>query len=331
MSRRLATSFLLPVLSPFLPSQAWTVIVPSSRPHHRHPSIESGGRATRAAAAAGSDGAAREEDDDVRRSPSSRRSFLERQAGTIFASASTAAAVVSARPDLAAAAAVSANDESVDELVDVYFGCGCFWHVQHEFVEAERKILGRSDSELTSRAGYAGGKAGSSPDGRVCYHNAQNVADYGKLGHAEVVSLRIPSSRFEDFAAEYCKLFDKDGYRPDQLGDRGSEYRNLVGIPGGRSSPLAAMLVKASVATGDKLDFAVGKGDDADVPKVSFIMDTEKFPFYVAEQYHQFHDGFRLDEGYPESYNSLARAFAKKGENFGTCPNGMVGLGIGGL
>ena len=104
-----------------------------------------------------------------------------------------------------------------------------------------------------------------------------------------------------------------------------------VGIPGGKSSPLAEKLVKASMATGDKLDFAVGKGDDKDLPKVSFIMDTAKFPAFVAEQYHQFHDGFKLDENYPNSYNSLASKFANEGEDFGTCPNGALGLGIGGL
>lgn len=31
----------------------------------------------------------------------------------------------------------------------VYFGVGCFWHVQHEFIDTERKVLGRQDSELT--------------------------------------------------------------------------------------------------------------------------------------------------------------------------------------
>ncbi|KAL7532444.1 hypothetical protein ACHAXR_004627 [Thalassiosira sp. AJA248-18] len=256
------------------------------------------------------------EDDGVAH-PSSRRSFLTTQAAACLGAA---AIVSSARPSVA----------SEDDLIDVYFGCGCFWHVQHEFVEAERNILGRSDDEITSRAGYAGGKAGAS-SGKVCYHNAQNIADYGKLGHAEVVATKIPASKFEDFAVEYFKLFDKDGFRPDQFGDRGTEYRNLVGIPGGKSSPLAQKLVNASVATGDKLDFAVGKGDDKDVPKVSFIMDSADFPFYVAEQYHQFHDGFKLDEGYPNSYNSLASKFAKNGENFGSCPNGSLGLGIGGL
>ena len=52
--------------------------------------------------------------------------------------AATGAALVA---PLTGQPAVAANDE----LVDVYFGCGCFWHVQHEFVEAERKILGRKD------------------------------------------------------------------------------------------------------------------------------------------------------------------------------------------
>jgi len=217
-----------------------------------------------------------------------------------------------------------------EDAIDVFFGCGCFWHVQHEFVEAERNILQRSDDAITSRAGYAGGKAGSL-DGKVCYHNAQNIADYGKLGHAEVVAMTIPESKFEEFAIEYCKLFDESGLRPDQFGDRGTEYRNLVGIPGGKTSPLAEKLVKASLKTGDKLDFAVGKGDDKDIPKVAFIMDSNEFPFYVAEQYHQFHDGFKLDESYPQRYNDLASKFAKKGENFGTCPNGMMGLGFGGL
>jgi peptide methionine sulfoxide reductase MsrA len=223
--------------------------------------------------------------------------------------------------------------DEADPLINVYFGCGCFWHVQHEFVMAEKKILGRSDEQITARAGYAGGLAGAK-DGKVCYHNAVNVADYGKLGHAEVVGLTIPKSKFYDFAVEYFKLFNANGDRPDQGGDRGSEYRSLVGIPGGARGEYAKILVDASIATGDKLDFGIGKGDDKDVRKTSFVMDNtgEKgFPFYVAEQYHQFHDGFNLNENYPNSYNKLAAAFAKGGEDFGSCPNGMVGLGIGGL
>ncbi len=33
--------------------------------------------------------------------------------------------------------------------IPVYFGVGCFWHVQHEFVESEKRILGRTNTELT--------------------------------------------------------------------------------------------------------------------------------------------------------------------------------------
>ena len=42
----------------------------------------------------------------------------------------------------ALASGLPATAEEGDEI-DVYFGCGCFWHVQHEFVEAEKRILGR--------------------------------------------------------------------------------------------------------------------------------------------------------------------------------------------
>jgi hypothetical protein len=61
--------------------------------------------------------------------------------------------------------------------------------------------------------------------------------DYGKYGHGEVVSMKIPQNKFKEFAAVYASLFDKNGDRPDK-GDRGPEYRHLVGIPGGADSPL---------------------------------------------------------------------------------------------
>lgn len=223
-----------------------------------------------------------------------------------------------------------AFDENT-ETVDVYFGCGCFWHVQHEFVEAERRLLGRTVP--TARAGYAGGRSGADADGRVCYHNALRVADYGSLGHAEVVSLRdVPTSKFTDLAAEYFRLFDDKGDRPDQFGDRGPEYRNVVGLPGGADSPLAKELVETSKRTGDRLDFARGKGDDPDARAVVFVVDSNRFPFFVAERYHQFHDGFNLGENYPESYNGLAGTLAKEGTlGVSSCPNGLLGVGVVGL
>jgi len=259
----------------------------------------------------------------------SRRNFLQQQ---LVLPVAAAAATALLRPETSVAAA---DDNAADDpLIDVYLGCGCFWHVQHEFVEAERRILGRtSDLDLTARAGYAGGTQ-TGPDSKVCYHNAASVADYGKLGHAEVVALRIPASKFKDFCLEYCNLFSKEGYRPDQAGDRGSEYRNLVGVPGGVDSVYARQLVEVSSSQegGDKLDFAKGKGNDPDRRSLCFIMDTAEFPFYMGEQYHQFHDGFNFGENYPASYNNLANKLAKEGK-LGTsnCPNGLLGIGALGL
>ena len=108
-------------------------------------------------------------------------------------------------------------------------------------------------------------------------------------------------------------MFSSKGYRPDQWGDHGSEYRNLVGVPGGVSSQYSQQLIAASQSAGDKLDFAVGKGNDPDLRGLCFVMDSTSFPFYMAEQYHQFHDGFNLGENYPSSYNSLADKLVKEG------------------
>ena len=46
---------------------------------------------------------------------------------------------------------------------------------------------------------------------KVCYHNFMGVADYGKLGHGEVVGMRIPQSSIGDFAKEYFDLFTPKG------------------------------------------------------------------------------------------------------------------------
>lgn len=244
----------------------------------------------------------------------SRRNFL-----------TTSAAGLVTVAQISPAAPVAAAEE---ELIDVYFGCGCFWHVMHEFVEAERRILHRSDDQLTARAGYAGGVAGAL-NGKVCYHNGKRVSDYGSLGHAEVVQLTIPPSSYKEFAIEYTKLFDKNGFRPDQSGDRGSEYRSLVGFPGGAKGPggdvYLQQLIAASKANGDTLGFAEGVGDDPDKATLVFVMDTTVYPSFVAEQYHQFHDGFALGENYPRAYNDLAAQLSKAGTlGESNCPNGML-------
>ena len=90
---------------------------------------------------------------------------------------------------------------------DVYFGVGCFWHIQHEFVQAERSLLERKDDQLTSKAGYAGGRS-TGEGGKVCYHNFQSVADYGRLGHGEVVGMTLPQDKVVAFTETYFSLFN---------------------------------------------------------------------------------------------------------------------------
>ena len=70
---------------------------------------------------------------------------------------------------------------------------------------------------------------------------------------------------------------------------------------------------------------------DNDVKGVSFVMDTAEFPFVVGERYHQFHDGFFKGEDYPDSYNKISQRLQQNG-NLGSslCPNGVLGIGIGG-
>lgn len=207
-------------------------------------------------------------------------------------------------PNIAAASA--AVD---DNLQNVYFGAGCFWHVQHEFVLAERSILGRKDDELTSLTGYAGGKSDS--EGRVCYHNFQSIADYGKLGHGEVVGLSIPDSKIEDFAVEYFKLFNDKGERADPM-DKGGEYRSLLGLPGGSKHSAYPQVEAAGKARG--MTLVDGKGNDPDTlgKRLVYVYDSNKFPFYQAEFYHQYHNDF-LTPAYGKEYNNLAEHALKDG------------------
>jgi len=53
----------------------------------------------------------------------------------------------------------------------------------------------------------------------VCYHNLLGVADYGSLGHGEVVGLQIPATpeAYKGFIDEYFSLFGKDLDRPDKV------------------------------------------------------------------------------------------------------------------
>jgi len=177
--------------------------------------------------------------------------------------------------------------------------------IQHEFVETgEMKMLGRGPHELTSATGYAGGK-NTDKEGRVCYHNIMSIADYGKLGHGEVVGMTIPQSKIGAFSELYFSLYNpktKDRVDP---GDRGAEYRSLIGLPGGIQHTSYPAVENAAEKAGFKL--VEGKGNDEDTlgKQIVYVYDSIKFPFYQGEVYHQYHNDFQ-SPAYGKAYNGLA-------------------------
>jgi peptide methionine sulfoxide reductase MsrA len=204
-----------------------------------------------------------------------------------------------------------------DPLVKIYFGAGCFWHVQHEMV-GEEKAAGRASQQITAVSGYAGGQR-LGDGSKVCYHNAQRIADYGSLGHAEAVQVEIPASSVPRFAQKYFSLFGPRGIRHDPQ-DAGGEYRSVIGLPGGENSPFFEAIQRAAGESPMRL--VAGRGDERDTlsDKTVLIYDSKKFPFYPAELYHQFHDDF-MGSPYGKAYNSLNANLYKAGvlKNTG-CP-----------
>jgi len=192
------------------------------------------------------------------------------------------------------------------DSISVYFGAGCFWHMQHSFIVAEQDILHRDSASLTSLTGYAGST--STDSGLVCYHNADSIGDYGQLGHAEAVHMVIPAEKFQDFSQVYADQFE-NGWRRDPQ-DRGGEYRSVVGIPGGiKNTKLVSILQPILEAAGLALVEGKGNEDDSLEAKVVYAMDSDKFPFYQAEMWHQFHDD--MIEKYDSNYHAIKSDFKK--------------------
>lgn len=186
--------------------------------------------------------------------------------------------------------------------IDLYFGVGCFWHIQHEIIQAERDILNRLDSELTALCGYAGG-TGVNGFGGVCY---PYYSTDGALKHAEVVGFRIPEEKLPEFATVYWSLFV--GINRVDVQDVGPDYRAVLGFSGGIQNAEYTEIFRNAQGT-QKFDLLEGQGGDADTLGVAqvWVMDSDDFPFFQAEAAHQFHDD--MVEKYPQDYNDLREAF----------------------
>ena len=198
----------------------------------------------------------------------------------------------------------------------MYFGNGCFWGRQHEFVETERS-LGRTDDEVSSLVGYAGGFSTKGKDGKVCYYYGAPDTVYERLGHGEVVRTVLSDANAEsatrdlrEFSRTYFKNFRKvRGFGMQRLDpqDAGPGYRNMIGLPGGMDSPMMKIIEEENV-NGMKLlrgegnrPGQGGKPTEDDVFNGVWIYDSNDLPFYAAEMYHQFHDG--LGYRFPEEYS----------------------------
>jgi peptide methionine sulfoxide reductase MsrA len=194
--------------------------------------------------------------------------------------------------------------------VSIYFGVGCFWHVQYEFIQAEKNLLQRTDLSLTSLAGYAG----DTGSGQACYYDGRVTA--------EVVGMTIPSSSVAQFAKVYFGLFV--GTDRSHRGDVGPHYRACIGVPGGMTSSLLGQIQALSEAA--PFNLAAGQGNDADTLNTNkiWVYDTAQFPFHQAEVYHQFHNDYPTPGNtgiYPASYNALQQTLRCHGTvKVTTCP-----------
>jgi hypothetical protein len=109
---------------------------------------------------------------------------------------------------VALATALGAQPALAEAPEPVYFGNGCFWGRQYDFVKAEETVLGRKPGELSAVVGYAGGKL-TSPSGRACYYYTPDKASvYERLGHAEVVQVELRGDTADEEAAQFGALAD---------------------------------------------------------------------------------------------------------------------------
>ena len=249
--------------------------------------------------------------DDVRRS---RRAWLASAAALALGASALATRETARAAEVDAEASRAVKAPRAREY---YFGNGCFWGRQHTFYEAERR-LGRSDDEITSVVGYAGGANERNAEKPVCYYYGAADTVYERLGHCEVVAVDARNaSELRTLADAYFASFQRIpglGMQRVDPQDAGPGYRNCIALPGGMDSPMFAAVEEANVH-GMRLVRGEGnvmksgaKPTETDVVNQVWIYDSTKLPFYPAEVYHQFHDG--LGYKFPLEYTRGVKANA---------------------
>jgi peptide methionine sulfoxide reductase MsrA len=203
--------------------------------------------------------------------------------------------------------------------LSIYFGNGCFWGRQHDFVKLEMDRFGRHESEITSIAGYAGGRVNG---GKACYYNVKNDSVYSYLGDAEVVMVSVPeehvSLAFRHYFESFIKLPNGAWGREDYF-DEGSAYRAIVGLPGGFDNMnIVQALHEANL---HNMTVARGLGSDPDTlgTNTIYVMDSTHFPYTQAELCEQFHNN--VTSQYSPEYHALLPVLVSTGRlKPTTCP-----------
>jgi hypothetical protein len=95
----------------------------------------------------------------------------------------------------------------------------------------------------------------------------------------------------------------------------------LLGLPGGIKHTSFTAIEEAATAAGFKL--VEGKGNEPDTfgKQIVYVYDSNQFPFYQAEVYHQYHNDFQSPP-YGKAYNKLADLALEEGRIHTTnCPD----------
>lgn len=215
--------------------------------------------------------------------------------------------------------------------IQVWYGQGNFWHVQHFLTVDEKKVLGRGPGSYTALVGYAGGTE-VGPNKEVCFHPFSDVPkqqgpEFSTMGHLQAVNVSVPEDKVGDFSKNLLDAaFEYPRGRSDPR-SRGAEFRSAIGLPGGMNGPAFKQIEKVSAG---RLKFLKGMGGDEDTvgTKEIYIYDTAEFPFHQGEIYLQYHDDIRGgDPKYSKKYHDLNALGRQSGvlKNVG-CPEDYIDL-----
>jgi hypothetical protein len=105
--------------------------------------------------------------------------------------------------------------------------------------------------------------------------------------------------------------------------DRGSGYRNVVGIPGGMDSDLFKVFASKNtnnmkLVRGEGNAFINGRATEDDAVNTVYVVDAQQLPFHQAEMYHQFHNG--MGKSFPVTYLKGMKEAKLKDGTIGSVP-----------